>query len=119
MNIKNIKTKVDNIKIPEYKLKKEDVDKLINYATKVPSKAQEIRKETARRITTAITAAFAFVIALAWKDAIRKAVDSIVLKMGVPSTVYFYEFIIAIVITFVCVVGIIIASKYGAKKENK
>tara|TARA_Y100000310_G_C20573350_1_gene759187 strand:+ start:471 stop:830 length:360 start_codon:yes stop_codon:yes gene_type:complete len=119
MNIKNIKDKVDNIKIPEYKLKKEDVDKLLNYATKVPSKAQEIRKETARRITTAITAAFAFVIALAWKDAIRSSIDSIVLKMGVPSTVYFYEFIIAFVITLVCVLGIMLTSKYGVKKESK
>jgi flagellar biogenesis protein FliO len=92
---------------------------LINYATKVPSKAQEIQKETARRITTAITAAFAFVIALAWKDAIRKAVDSIVLKMGVPETVYFYEFIVAIVVTLICVLGILMVSKYGVKKENK
>ena len=119
MNIKNIKGKVESVKIPEYKLKKEEIDKLINYATKVPSKAEEIRKEAARRITTAVTAAFAFVIAFAWKDAIRKAIDSIVLKMGIPSTVYFYEFIIAIIITLVCVLGIMLVSKYGAKKESK
>jgi hypothetical protein len=107
------------IKVPEYKLKKEDIDKLISYATKVPSKAHEIRKETARHITTAITAAFAFVIAFAWKDAIRKGIDSYVKRMGIPETVYFYEFIIAIIITVICVFGIMIISKYGAKKEEK
>jgi hypothetical protein len=39
--------------------------------------------------------------------------------MGVPSTVYFYEFIIAFVITLVCVLGIMLTSKYGVKKESK
>jgi len=109
----------EEIKASKYQLKKEDINKLLNYATKVPSKAHEIRKETAKHITTAITAAFAFVIAFAWKDAIRKAIDSTVIKLGIPETVYFYEFLIAIIITIVCVVGIMIVSKYGAKKEEK
>ena len=110
---------INKLKSPKYQLKKDDIHRLINYATKVPSKAAEIKKETARHITTAITAAFAFVIAFAWKDAIRKAIDSSVKRMGIPETVYFYEFIIAIIITIVCVIGIMIIAKYGAKKEEK
>ena len=109
----------EEIKAPKYKLKKDDIQKLVNYATKVPSKAHEIRKETARHITTAITAAFAFVIAFAWKDAIRKAIDAYVKKIGIPDTVYFYEFVIAVIITIICVIGIMIVSRYGAKKEEK
>ncbi len=52
-------------------------------------------------------------------DAIRKTVDSVVTKLGVPETVYFYEFAIAVVITMVCVLGIMIASRYSVKKEDK
>ena len=79
---------------------------------------QKRSKETAKHITTAITAAFAFVIALTWKDVIRKTINSVVAKMGISESVYFYEYIIAIIITGVCVIGIMVASKYGAKKEE-
>ncbi len=104
---------------PKYTIKKEEIHRLINYATKAPSKAVEIQKEARKHIITAITAAFAFVIALTWRDAIRKSVDSIVTKLGVPDTVYFYEFLLAVVITIICVLGIMFASKYSVKKEDK
>ncbi len=52
---------------PKYTIKKEEIHRLINYATKVPSKAMEIQKETRKHVITAITAAFAFVIALTWR----------------------------------------------------
>ena len=103
----------------DYKLKKEDLHKLINYATKVPSKAKELQKETRSHIVTAITAAFAFVIALTWRDAIRGTIDSFITKLGVPDTVYFYEFIVAIVVTIICVLGITFVSRYSVKKEKK
>jgi hypothetical protein len=107
------------LKSPEYKLKKEDINKLINYATKVPSKASEIKKETTKHITTAILAAFAFVIALVWRDAIRKFVDAIVTKLKIPGTAYVHEIVVALIITIICVIGIMIVSEIGAKKEEK
>jgi hypothetical protein len=103
----------------DYKLGKNDIHRLVNYATKVPSKAKEIQKETRKHITTAITAAFAFVIALTWRDAIRGTIDSLIVKLGVPETVYFYEFIVALLVTFICVLGIMFVSRYSVKKEEK
>ena len=106
-------------KIINYKLKKEDIHKLINYATKVPSKAIELKREVRKQIVTAITAAFAFIIALTWRDAIRSSIDSVVAKLGVSKTVYFYEFIIALIITLICIGGILIFSRFSVKDDKK
>jgi len=111
-----LKEKGKKINVADYKLKKEDVHRLLNYATKVPSKAAELKKETRKQITTAIAAAFGFVIAFAWRDAIRKAIDTGVARLGIPETAYAYEFIVAIVITIICVFGIMIISKYNSKE---
>jgi hypothetical protein len=111
MVIKKVKQK-----LPEYKLTKKDIHRLLNTATKVPSKAKQVHQETRKHIITAITAAFAFIIALTWRDAIRKIIDSFVAKLGITETIYAYEIILALIITAVCVLGIMVASKYSIKE---
>ena len=76
----------------------------------------KIRKEMRKHITTAITAAFAFIMALVWRDAIKETVDKIVARAGIPESAYFYSIIIALIVTVVCVLGIMVVSRYGAKK---
>jgi hypothetical protein len=79
---------------------------------KAKEHAARIKLEFRRNAVKAILAALAFVIALVWRDAIRKTIDSIVERMGIPETAYAYEFIIAAVLTVICVIGIMIVSKY-------
>lgn len=102
----------------EYKLEKKDISRLINYATKVRPKIEEIKYETKNRLVTALVAAFAFLIALAWRDLIKEIVDKIVSKFVINGHGYISSIITAIIITFVCVIGIIIVSKWDPNKKK-
>jgi hypothetical protein len=104
--------------IPEYKLEKKDISKLINYATKVKPRLQELKEETRNRTVTALLAAFAFLIALAWRDLIKDLVDKIVSRFAVNGYGYISSIITAIIITFICVIGIVIVSKLDINKKQ-
>jgi len=104
------------MKITDYKLKKEDIHRLINYATKVPSHAKAVRDQFRKNLTKAILAAFAFVIALVWRDVIRDTVSEIIKRAGIEGTGYVYTIISAFFVTFICVMGILLVSK--TKKEE-
>ena len=97
------------------KLNKDDLHKLVKYATKVPSKAAEIKHKVRERTAAAVTAAFAFVIALIWRDLIRASVDEIMKKMGIEGTGYVFMAISALFVTAICVIGIMFFSKWGEK----
>ena len=68
-------------------------------------------------IITAITAAFALVIALSWNDAIRQGVDQLIAKWGITGTSYLIKVVSALIVTGVCVLGIYLVSKLEKKKE--
>ncbi|MBU0628617.1 MAG: hypothetical protein KKC75_05475 [Nanoarchaeota archaeon] len=106
-------------KAPKYTLKKEDIHKLINYATKVPSKAAEFKKEVRKNITTAILAAFAFVIALVWRDAIQAGVNELVNRLGITGTGYAYQITTALIVTLVCIIGILVFSRLKGEENIK
>ena len=88
-------------------------------------KAKEKSKRAAKRfqsdfkkhVVTAITAAFAFLIALVWRDAIQEGVNKIMTTLGITGTAYIYKIYVAIAITVICVVALILFSRWGAKKE--
>ena len=86
---------------------------------KLKDGASNLKKRVRNRSIGAITAAFAFVIALVWRDAIRKTIDAFVEKLSIPKTAYVYEFVIAVLLTIVCVIGIMIFSRWEVKEEEK
>ena len=76
----------------------------------------EVRSKTG----TAITTAFALVIALAWQDVIKQTITKILEGMQLSSTelvkmTLLYQSITAIAITLVCVLGIIISTRWSSK----
>ncbi len=71
-----------------------------------------VRKNTA----VAILAAFAFIIALVWRDAIQEGVNALVVHLDIPKEGYIFNLIAAIIVTMICVVGILIVSKWAEKK---
>ena len=84
----------------------------------IPKKALKLQQEIRKHTMTAVAAAFAFIIALVWRDAIRSILDSVVLKLGLPETAYAHEIIVALIITTICVIGIMVVSNYSVKEKK-
>ena len=76
---------------------------------------KKIIREARKKMTFAISAAFALVIALVWNDAIRRGVDLIIQKLGITGSGYLVTILTAVIITFICVMGILIFSKWSEK----
>lgn len=68
--------------------------------------ARKLKNEFNKAINTAILAAFGFLIALVWKDVITEIVDKLAEYSPVSGKI-----ISALIITFICVLGIIVVSK--------
>jgi len=85
-------------------------------ALKFEEGVKKIEKEVRKNIATAVLAAFAFIIALVWRDAIQGVVNEIVARMGLNGTGYIYTIIIASIVTLICVLGIMFFSRWGEKK---
>ena len=75
----------------------------------------EVRKHTA----TAISAAFALIIALVWKDAIQAFVDNIIADLKLTQEVHYYRLIVAILVTIICVFSILFISRWSEKEAKK
>ncbi len=69
---------------------------------------KEFRKATA----TAIMAAFGLILALAWKDVITEYVNKLTSITPVHSAL-----IVALIVTFICVLGILVVQKLLAPRE--
>ena len=74
-------------------------------AEKALSSAKKFKKEFNIAIKTAFLAAFGFLIALAWNDLITEYVNTISQSAPVQG-----KFISALVVTLICVIGIVIIS---------
>jgi hypothetical protein len=67
--------------------------------------------EVKGKIMAAIAAAFAFVIALTWNDAIKTGVDQLIASMGITGTSYVVKLIAALIVTVIAVLGIWLVSR--------
>ena len=74
-------------------------------------------KKVRKNIATAILAAFAFVIALIWRDAIQEGVNSFVVKFNLPQEGYLFKITAAVIVTLICIIGIIVFSRWAEKKQ--
>ncbi|MBW2989947.1 hypothetical protein KY358_06550 [Candidatus Woesearchaeota archaeon] len=89
------------------------------HISRVKNAGLRFRREVKRNTLKAVLAAFAFVIALVWRDAIKAGVDEMVLRAGISGTGYIYQIITASIITVVCVFGIMVASRLKGKEDVK
>jgi len=80
-------------------------------------KSQKVKKEFRKQSITAIVAAFAFLIALTWKDFISDSVSQIVSYMGVSDQLYLYKLLTALIVTSVAIFGILLISRFK-EEEN-
>ena len=81
---------------------------------KIKEHAHTVRSEFKKQTSTAIMAAFGLVIALAWKDVITEWINKI------PFIENYGSIISAVILTIICVIGILIISKWmNSSSENK
>jgi hypothetical protein len=108
--IKRTKAKVKSL------LDKTDIDeKILERSRKIKrstvSKAKEFKREMQKNIVKAVVAAFAFIIALTWRDVIKDGVNTLVKYFNITTGTYIYEILAALIVTVVCVIGVILVSR--------
>jgi len=83
--------------------------------------ALSLKNETRKQTTTAIIAAFGFLIALVWRDAIKGYVDYIIEEISFQGPSLVVPVYTAVITTIIAVIGIIFVNKWNAKHitENK
>lgn len=88
----------------------------LNVLSGAKKSAETFKTEFKKQTVVAITAAFALIIALAWNDAIKEGVMSIINSLGIPAqNIYLYKIYTAVAITIICVIAIILFTRWSAK----
>jgi hypothetical protein len=78
----------------------------------IVEKQKKFLGEVKIKVLAAVAAAFAFVIALTWNDAIKTGVDQLIANMGITGTSYLLKVFAALIVTAIAVIGIWLVSKY-------
>lgn len=86
---------------------------------RIKKAASKLKSEVKKNILAAILAAFGFIIALVWRDAIQAALNEIVARVGIEGTGYVYQITMAALITIICVIGILFLSKLKGEEDVK
>jgi len=81
------------------------------------SKKEFFNSQVKQHTTTAIIAAFSFLIALSWKDFISHIAISLTKPITLEKYPYLADFYSAIIITIIAVIGIILITKWAKKPE--
>ncbi len=79
--------------------------------------AWKFQKEFREQIAIAVTAAFAFLIALSWRTPIQESIDKLIEFLGLTGKVVYMEFFSALVVTLIAVLVLMLVSKW--KSEEK
>lgn len=113
VQLKNLENKID-------RSEKENYNHILEKAkSQAISKTSFIHTKFREHTSTAMIAAFSFLIAIAWKDLIVKVVNEYVKPSLLESHPYISELITAFVVTIVAILGITIVSKWAKKPETK
>ncbi len=75
------------------------------------------KKEFGKEVVAAVTAAFAFLIALSWRTPIQNTVNKIIEDFGLVGERLLVEYASAIVITLIGVLALIFISIFKSKKN--
>ncbi|PIN77804.1 hypothetical protein COV15_01270 [Candidatus Woesearchaeota archaeon CG10_big_fil_rev_8_21_14_0_10_34_12] len=84
------------------------------FLEKAKNSAKKFRSEFKKQSITAITAAFAFLVALSWRDPISQTVNSLISKLGIGQQLV-YKFLSAVIVTFLAVLVIVALSKWATE----
>ncbi|MFH1290619.1 MAG: DUF5654 family protein [Nanoarchaeota archaeon] len=106
--------------MPEKQLSKQDQKHIEKHVDKklseqLPTKAELLGAQFKQHVSTAIIAAFSFLIALSWKDVIVHAVEALIKEEFIGSIPYLSDLIAAIAITLIAILGILLVTSWARK----
>ena len=78
---------------------------------------KKLHLEVRKAVIGAVMAAFGFLIALVWRDVIQEFVNKIVVSLHIPESAAYYRLVSAILVTIICIVGIVLAGKFAVKEK--
>ena len=87
-------------------------EKAKTQAQRAKEKARKFNRELKKALYTAFLAAFGFLIALVWRDVIQSWVERISATSPVQGLL-----VSALIVTIICVLGILIVTKFLKEKE--
>ncbi|MDO8740563.1 MAG: DUF5654 family protein [Candidatus Woesearchaeota archaeon] len=85
---------------------------------KLVKHAKYFQKEVRKNIAIAISAAFAFILALYWKDLITEGVNKVLDYLKLSGNSFYFRVFVALIVTLICVLGIIIITRWGQIKNK-
>ena len=91
--------------------KPKELTKRQKIIAKTKASANKLKREIKKSISTAIVAAFGFLIALSWRDVIKGYIEKISALSPVQG-----QLISAIIVTIISVIGILIITKFLSEK---
>lgn len=83
---------------------------------KIFQASKQLHDTMKKNITTAILAAFGFMIALVWRDVIKEGVNKLVEMFSMTGDGFSFTVLTAFLTTIISVIGIIYFSRWGGKK---
>lgn len=98
------------------KMLEKTVSSALKFKETTVSSAVKIKNEFREQIVIAVTAAFAFLIALSWRTPIQNSVDSIIFKLGLTGKAVYIEYLSALVITLIAALFLMIISSWKSKE---
>lgn len=108
---------VKNLSKKQQKEVKEEINKEVNkqLSKKILQKTTIFGSEFKKHTSTAIIAAFGFIIALAWRDLIVRLIQENLNPSTLDKYPYLDLLITALIVTLVSVIGISIVAKWAKK----
>ncbi|MEK6913125.1 MAG: DUF5654 family protein [Nanoarchaeota archaeon] len=94
--------------------KQKELTKRQKLSLKAKESALKFKRELHKSTTTAIIAAFGFLIALTWRDVITEWITKIS-----EANPFKNSLLTAMIITLVSVIGIVIISRFGAEEKTE
>jgi len=110
---KNIEREVDK------KIELEVRKKLLKVYKKTKVTATEFKKEFRNQLVIAITAAFAFLLALSWRTPIQNSLNNLMANAGLTGDSVLMGFLSALLITLVGVLVLMWISKWKTDEDKK
>lgn len=75
--------------------------------------------EFKKQIITGITAAFAFLIALSWREPISESVNKFIEHFNLTERVLMFKFISAILVTIIAAIVLVLITRWATKPEKQ
>jgi len=114
---KDIEKEVEKRVEKEVEEVKKEVEKKLHMRVFEGAKSSAFRfkEEFKKHVVVAVSAALGFLVAMSWRTPLQNSVNLMIENMGLSGSAIYFEFLSALVITLVAVLGLMWVSKWSVK----